>query len=171
LVEHIEKAGAEANVKVQAASGPTGKFRKDDFQIDVDAGTVTCPAGRLVQIRLNQDDGGTASFAGHCDDCPLRSQCSDSKAGRTMSVHPREKTLQRSRNRQRDPTWKRRYRSTRPKVERKFGHMMRRRHGGRRARMRGRVRVAADFALLAAATNLQRLARLGVRHDGTTWAR
>ncbi len=38
--------------------------------------------------------------------------------------------------------------------------MMRRRHGGRRARVRGVTRVAADFALLAAATNLQRFARL-----------
>jgi hypothetical protein len=47
---------------------------------------------------------------------------------------------------------------------------MRRRHGGRRARMRGRLRVAADFALLAAATNLARLARLGLTHQpGTGW--
>ena len=45
---------------------------------------------------------------------------------------------------------------------------MRRRHGGRRARVRGQVKVAADFALLAAAVNLARLAVLGpARHDGT----
>jgi IS5 family transposase len=39
---------------------------------------------------------------------------------------------------------------------------MRRRHGGRRARVRGLVKVAADFALLAAAVNLARLGVLGV---------
>jgi hypothetical protein len=39
---------------------------------------------------------------------------------------------------------------------------MRRRHGGCRARMRGRGRVAADFTLLAAAVNLARLATLGI---------
>ena len=38
---------------------------------------------------------------------------------------------------------------------------MRRRHGGRRARVRGLVKVAADFALLAAAVNLARLGVLG----------
>ena len=38
---------------------------------------------------------------------------------------------------------------------------MRRRHGGRRARVRGQVKVAADFDLLAAAVNLARLAVLG----------
>lgn len=53
-------------------------------------------------------------------------------------------------------------RITRPKVERKIGHLMRRRHGGRRARVRGQAKVAADFALLAAAINLARLAVLGV---------
>ncbi|WP_330256245.1 transposase [Nocardia sp. NBC_00565] len=57
-------------------------------------------------------------------------------------------------------------RTTRPKVERKIGHLMRRRHGGRRARVRGRVKVAADFSLLAAAVNLARLAVLGI--DSTT---
>jgi hypothetical protein len=85
-----------------------------------------------------------------------------SKAGRHIKVHPREKTLQRSRQRQGEPAWRQRYRSTRPKVERKLSHMMFRRHGGRRARVRGRSRVAHDFAILAAAVNLKRLAVLGV---------
>jgi hypothetical protein len=39
---------------------------------------------------------------------------------------------------------------------------MRRKHGGRRARVRGREKIRYDFALLAAATNLARLAVLGV---------
>jgi hypothetical protein len=169
-VEHIEEAGAEANVKVQPPSAPKGKFSKSDFHIDVDAATVSCPAGRLVPLRRSKDGGGIASFAPHCNDCPLRSGCTDSKHGRSIRTHAREQTLQRSRARQRDPIWKQRYRATRPKVERKFGHMMRRRHGGRRARVRGRERVGDDFALLAAATNLRRLATLGVRHDGTIWA-
>jgi hypothetical protein len=55
-------------------------------------------------------------------------------------------------------------------VERKIGHLMRRRHGGRRARVRGRTKVAADFSLLAAAINLARLGVLGLhRHPGQTW--
>jgi DDE family transposase len=47
-------------------------------------------------------------------------------------------------------------------VERKLAHLVRRRHGGRRVRVRGRVKVAADFNLLAAAVNLARLGVLGL---------
>lgn len=39
---------------------------------------------------------------------------------------------------------------------------MRRHHGGRRARGRGKTKVTADFALLAAAVNLARLSVLAV---------
>lgn len=60
-------------------------------------------------------------------------------------------------------------RATRPKVERKLGHLMRRKHGGRRARVRGKDKVDADFNLLAAAVNLARLTVLGVRSTGTGW--
>jgi hypothetical protein len=54
-------------------------------------------------------------------------------------------------------------RATRPKVERKLAHLMRHRHGGRRVRMRGTVKIDADFNLLAAAHNLARLAVRGLR--------
>jgi hypothetical protein len=35
--------------------------------------------------------------------------------------------------------------------------------------MRGTLRIAADFALLAAATNLARLAKLGLTHTHGAW--
>jgi IS5 family transposase len=47
---------------------------------------------------------------------------------------------------------------------------MRRRHGGRRARVRGQLKVGADLRLLAAAVNLARLAVLGLFRDGPRWA-
>jgi len=46
---------------------------------------------------------------------------------------------------------------------------MRRRHGGRRARVRGQNKVDADFNLLAAAHNVARLAALGLRSTATGW--
>lgn len=173
FVETIEGAGAEANVKVQPPSAPEGKFAKDAFDVDLTNNTVRCPAGALVVIRPSTHSDGLriASFGVQCNSCPLRSQCTDGKEGRTIRVHPHEATLQRSRNLQRDPAWKARYRATRPKVERKIAHLMQRRHGGRRARVRGRARVTHDFALLGAAQNLRRLATLGVHHDGSTWTR
>ncbi len=172
VVEHIEQTGAEANVKVQLASNRTGFFAQDEFKIDESAGTVGCPNGVLVQLRRNSSDGsGLASFGVHCESCPLRAQCTDSKTGRTIKTHPHHATLHRSRTRQRDPNWKAKYRATRPKVERKLSHMMRRRHGGRRARMRGSTRIGHDFSLLGAAVNLNRLAALGVHFDGGRWVR
>ena len=81
----------------------------------------------------------------------------------------RSRSLAAARARQRDPDWAADYRATRPKVERKIGHLMRRRHGGRRARVRGQAKVAADFALLAAAVNLARLSVLGLACNGGTW--
>jgi len=172
FVEAIEGAGAEANVKVQPPSAPAGKFAKDAFEVDLTNKTVRCPAGALVVIRPNGRDGaGLASFGAHCNGCALRGQCTDGKDGRAIRVHPHEATLQRSRLRQRDPAWRARYRATRPKVERKIAHLMYRRHGGRRARVRGCARVTQDFALLSAAHNFRRLATLGVHYDGRTWRR
>jgi hypothetical protein len=170
LVEKIEAAGAEANVKVQAPSAPAGRFGKDAFAIDVDAQTVKCPAGVLVQIRKHTSEGGgIAMFAASCSNCALRTRCTDAKGGRAIRIHPKEATLQRCRARQRSSTWKERYRATRPKVERKLAHLMVRRHGGRRARVRGTARIRQDFAMLAAAQNLARFARLGVRRVDATW--
>jgi hypothetical protein len=99
----------------------------------------------------------------------LRSQCTTAADGRTITVGRYEEYLVKGRARQQDPVWKAEYRATRPKVERKIGHLMRRRHGGRRARVRGRLKVAADFSLLAAATNLARLAALGLRGENGAW--
>jgi hypothetical protein len=172
FVDAIEGAGAEANVKVQPPSAPEGKFGKDAFDVDLTNHTVRCPAGALVVIKPHTADGGRlANFGVHCNSCALRSQCTDGKEGRTIRVNPHEATLQRSRTRQRDPAWKARYRATRPKVERKIAHLMHRRHGGRRARVRGCARVRQDFALLGAAHNFRRLATLGVHFDGGTWRR
>lgn len=169
LVETIEGAGAKAHVKVQAPVAPDGRFSKDAFAIDLIAQTVCCPAGAIVLIRKAGDGGGLAAFGVRCATCPQRSQCTANKEGRTIRIHPQEETLQRKRAEQKSPDWKSDYRQTRPKVERKLAHLMFRRHGGRRARMRGCLRIRQDFALLGAAQNLRRLASLGVCHNGGAW--
>jgi hypothetical protein len=147
-------------VKTQLPTAPGGRFAKDQFRLDLQAGTVTCPARR---------GGGRARFGVACSVCPLRQACTSSARGRVVAIHPHEATLAAARTRQRDPAWLADYRATRPKVERKLAHLLRRRHGGRRARVRGLVRVAQDFRLLAAAVNLARFTSLGVRSTATGW--
>ena len=79
-----------------------------------------------------------------------------------------EAALARARARQPEAAWIAEYRATRPKVERKNAHLLRRKHGGRHARVRGTARVAQDFNWLAAVTNLARLAILGLRWAPST---
>lgn len=172
LLARLEQAGASIHTKVASPVAPGGRFTKDAFTIDLQAGTVTCPGEVTITLRQTQHQrhAAVAKFGDACTGCPLAAQCTTSPAGRTITISPYEAELTRARTAQADPDWKTDYNATRPKVERKIGHLMRRRHGGRRARVRGRTKVAADFSLLAAAINLARLGILGLhRHPGQTW--
>ena len=168
--DRLDRAGIESKCKTQPPVAAGGRFAKDRFDIDLDADTVRCPAGNTTPIVRDRNGAGTATFGTVCAGCPLREQCTTARAGRTISVGVHEGALAAARARQRQPDWITDYRATRPKVERKFGHLMRRKHGGRRARVRGTTKIAADFALLAAAVNLARLAVLGVASTGSGWA-
>jgi hypothetical protein len=143
LLERLDGGGVHNGIKCQPPPAPKGHFPKDRFVIDLDGRTVTCP---------------------------LAAQCTTAHDGRTITIGPHEARVAAARIRQADPAWKADYQATRPEVERKIGHLMRRRDGGRRARVRGQLKVAADFALLAAAVNLARLGVLGVAHRNGVWA-
>jgi hypothetical protein len=168
--EYLADHDIESRCKTQQPTAAGGMFTKADFDIDLGTDTVTCPNGITAPIRRNGDGDGTASFGQPCADCPLRAQCTTAAGGRTISVGRYERRLAEARTRQQDPRWVADYRATRPKVERKLAHLMRHRHGGRRSRVRGTTKIDADFNLLAAAQNLARLARLGLRFATTGWA-
>jgi Transposase DDE domain/Transposase domain (DUF772) len=171
LAGRLDGAGIYNGIKCQPPAAVKGHFPKDRFAIDLDGKTVTCPAGVTVPIRASGRDrhAGEARFGAACRTCPLAARCTTAREGRTITIGPHEAQLAAARIRQADPAWKADYRATRPKVERKISHLMRRRHGGRRARVRGLAKVAADFALLAAAVNLARLSVLGVACRNGAW--
>jgi hypothetical protein len=170
LLADLEAAGAQIMTKVQPPVTSGGRFAKDRFVIDTEAGTVTCPAGVVASMRPVKAGGQIASFGAACAGCPLAAACTNAKDGRRIRIGIHEAELVRARTAQADPRWRAEYRATRPKVERKIGHLMRRRHGGRRARVRGQTKVAADFSLLAAAVNLARFGVLGLtRGSGPRW--
>lgn len=167
LIAALGAAGAEVNCKVPPPVAPGGLYTKDAFEIDLVGGTVSCPAERIAALRPAAKDSQIARFGSDCRGCPLAERCTSSSSGRTISVGPHEAELAAARARQAEPGWRENYTATRPKVERKIAHLMRRSHGGRRARVRGRPKVEADFGLLAAAVNLARLGVLGVHcRDG-----
>src|ERR1035437_7022652 len=164
--ERLDDAGIDSRCKTQEPTTPGGLFTKDRFVIDLDEGTVTCPAGATVRIRRH----GMAYFGDACRNCPLRAQCTTALGGRTVRISPHEEALARARQRQGEQTWRNDYRATRPKVERKLAHLVYRKHGGRRARVRGTLKVDAAFRLLAGAADLARLGGLGLGWSAAGWA-
>jgi hypothetical protein len=104
--------------KVAAPTAPAGHFTKQQFRIDLDQHTVTCPARLSVPIIMARQGGGVARFGRACQVCPLQASSTSSLAGRTITIHPHEPRLQAARGRQRDPAWRADYRAHRPTVER-----------------------------------------------------
>ena len=170
-LSRLEDAGYEdVKAKVAPATGREGRFGKDDFSVDLDAEAVTCPASKVAAIQRRSDGSGLADFAGQCTGCPLRASCTTSASGRTVTIHAREDLLQSHKAAQRNPDWQEAYTGTRPKVERKIAHFVRRSWGGRRARVRGQARIATDADTRAAAINWSRLATLGVTFFAGAWS-
>ena len=164
---HLTDAGWEdVKAKVAPARGRAGRFGKDDFDVDLGANTVTCPAGAVAVIRTSPDGSRRADFTGHCAGCALRESCTTSASGRAVTIHSREDLLQAHKAAQAAPEWQDDYCGTRPKVERKIAHFVRRGWGGRKARVRGGQRIATDADTRAAALNWSRLATLGVTFAG-----
>jgi hypothetical protein len=170
VLEQLEAAGVEIYTKVAQPGSIAGRFAQSEFTLDLAKAQVCCPAGHTVELKQRSDDSGYARFGARCASCPLREFCTSSKNGRTIEVHAKHELLWRHREQQRDEAWQQDYRATRPKVERKIGHLVRRKHGGRRARVRGTQRIGQDFSLLAAAANLARLTRLGLLYVEGSWS-
>jgi hypothetical protein len=160
--------GHDMRTKVPPVRNANG-YSKDQFNIDLAAGTVTCPAQRTVAIRKGLRYR-VARFGVLCNSCPLRAQCTTSRRGRAISIHPQEAALQHAKARQKDPSWQQDYRTYRPIVERKISHFTRRPWGGRKARCRGHKRILTDILTRASALNLARLATLGLHHGSAGWA-
>ena len=167
------KALGEGGFTLMAKCPPirnaTGGFTKDRFVVDLEARTVTCPAGQTTTITQRGDGSGVARFAPHCETCLLRSACTRSRAGRTVAINEHEAILQQARADQADPEWIATYRANRPLVERKIAHLVRRGWGGRRGRTRGLRRIATDLDTRASAINWARLATLGLAFGPSGW--
>lgn len=140
-----------------------GGFTIDDFAIDFDARTVTCPAGHTVGIAPR----GGVKFEKYCGACPLRKKCTTAQRGRQLTVSEHEQLMRTARRQAHDPDWQDEYRQHRPMVERSIAWLAR---GNRKVRYRGTIKNDHWLHHRAAALNLRRLIALGLGHNGTTWA-
>ncbi len=140
------------------------QFTRDDFTIDYQNETVTCPNNATVPISAS----GTASFSARCNGCPIRERCTSGNGGRAFSVGDYDQLLAQAR-----AQWQARdgtadYRQYRPMVERSISWIVT--NGHRRVRYRGVDANRAQLVLRVAAINLRRLVNLGLHHNGHAWA-
>ena len=140
-----------------------GGYSLDDFDIDTQAATVTCPAGVSVAITPN----GYARFGRACRHCPVRTRCTTANNGRTIRLHPHHDLLAAARAQARTRQFQHAYNTHRPMAERTIAWLVR---NNRRCPYLGAAKNRHWLALRAAAVNLKRLTSLGLHHNGTTWA-
>ena len=157
-------------------------FPKDDFVIDLAAGSCTCPAGqvthtivpagkrtnrtgRVHRLQAFQFDGA------ECRTCPLRPQCIAAKGsrGRRVMIHPQEALLQQARALQQSTHYDE-YRARRVVVEHRLARLVQ--LGLRQSRYFGRVKTRCQLYLAATVANLTlvagKLGRSGRTGGGAT---
>ena len=154
---------AERDVEVLAPV-PEGKITEDrlgkrDFQIDTDAGTVTCPAGHTVAISTSKKGFRGANFTrGMCRDCPLKAACCPGRPRRQLNLGEHEDLLIAARQALADPDTAEHLRRTRPRIERLLG-LLAARYGARKSRYIGRAKARLQAAWAAALVNLNPIGR------------
>jgi IS5 family transposase len=134
-------------------------FTLDDFTIDTERRTATCPNGITVAITPK----GTATFGAQCHGCPQRHRCTTRPRGRTLNVRPHHDLLAQARRQARTAGFQTPYRQWRPMVERSIAWLVA--SGNRRVRFRGVARNQLGLSMRVAAINLRRLVNLGLAYD------
>ena len=143
--------------------GVPGGFNLDDFTVDEQARTVTCPAGTTRPITKAL----SVTFGVACAECPLRERCTTAKDGRSLRLHEHHALQRAHRERARDPQWQETYRQHRPMVERSIAWLVA--GGNRKVRYCGVVNNNAWLHIRTAAINLRRLLTLGLGRENGNW--
>jgi hypothetical protein len=141
-----------------------GGFTIDDFTVNEEQGTVTCPAGQVRPM----SPARAVTFGAVCAGCPLRERCTTAKDGRSMTIHPHDGLLRAARAQARTPEFKSAY-PTRSNIERTIAWIAT--QNGRRVRLRyiGTVKNDAWLHTRSAALNLRTLLKAGLTRSGGVW--
>jgi len=138
--ENMALDGIELTAKVPPEPRVDGRYPKSRFDIDTLAGVVRRPQGSQMRFGpsvIESHTGAVVCFS-DCAACPSRNECTQAKAGRTISVHPYEPELAAERKRQATAEFKEHY-AQRPAGERCISYLTR--HGARDARYIGAFKV------------------------------
>lgn len=152
----LAENGIEVTAPAQPSPAPKGLFSKDEFGIDLEAGTVTCPAGQTATIPRTKARRRQARFGARvCAGCPLRTRCTNRSGGRMVEINDDEELLVAARQARWSAEFKQRYRE-RARVERKNAQLKSRQT---KLPWRGVRKANAWLKLRMAALNLDSLGR------------
>ena len=165
MLDSLARNGHSALVKPWPINPAVpGGFTVDDFSVDTQAGTVTCPNGITRPINRARQ----VNFGAACRDCPLRSRCTRSRTGKSMRLREHDALARAHRARAAGPDFQASYKQHRPMVERSIAWLVARR--SRRLRYRGTIKNNVWLHHRTAALNLRRLLALGLHRANGSWA-
>src|SRR5215217_7924027 len=156
-------AGRKLVAKVASRRGQA-QFPKEDFRIDLETMSCTCPAGQETRKVVSISSGdryGAPGFplrafrfdAAICDICSLRPKCVRARPGkgRLVMLHPHEAVLQEARAFQNSSSFAP-YRKLRQAAEHRLARLMQ--LGVRQARYVGRAKTLFQLLMAATVANL-----------------
>jgi IS5 family transposase len=165
MLADLAGADHQATIKPWPLRPPVaGGFTLDDFLVDEQAKTVSCPNGLVRPISRTRK----VTFGAGCTGCPLRQRCTTARAGRKLDLHEHDALLRAHRRHAADPVFQDIYRQHRPMVERSIAWLVAGRN--RRLRYRGVTKNNAWLHHRTAALNLRRMLILGLHRQDGTWA-
>jgi hypothetical protein len=148
----IADAGHRAVIKPKPLQAPVaGGLTVDDFTVDEQAGTVTCPAGQVAQLSRTR----IATFGVACRDCPLRERDDLLRAARADWAA--------------DAGLREDYMTHRPNAERAVAQVATFRGRRLKLRYRGVTKNHAWLKRRTAALNLRNLIGKGLTWHGGAW--
>lgn len=156
----LAQRGVDVLAPVPEAPVPEGRLVKRDFQIDLQAGIVSCPAGHSAPIQIQPSGERRALFSkAVCRGCPLRRRCIGPRTvQKKLRIAPHEELLVAARRALDDQVAAEHLRRTRPRIERLLGLLVHR-YGARKGRYIGSAKSRLQAAWAAALVNLNPIGR------------
>jgi hypothetical protein len=157
--EELAERSVAVLAPVHSTSPKDGTIPKDEFRIDLETDTVTCPQGKTTPIYKPRPSGpsktGTrvARFSRtDCEPCPLRDRCAPS-GQRDIRISRREDLRQAALQALSDPDQHDHLYRVRPRIERLLGLIVHR-YRGRKSRYLGARKSALQALWTAVLVNL-----------------
>lgn len=152
------------------------KLVKSDFEYDEQHDQYHCPQGQVLPVKTTKKDGekvyqGDASV---CAECPYQPRCCQSTKGaaRTIRRDAHEPQRENMHTKMAEPEAKATYAARKTIVEPVFGQL--KNSGFRGFNVRGKNKVAGEFALLCAGHNIKKIVKAMItgviRPEGGKWA-